>query len=1153
MVMTSDIAAFTPASDVLRERSHHVWLSSRERKYRAELWRGLRLVLRGLRALHRHRLLHRRVCAENLFCETNLGPRSFRLGGFEWSVRLGVPAMTPDYSDWSVPPEFVEAPGQYGYSMDTDWFGFGMLAARMLVSCEHLSAQGPVERRDAVHRLVNDASHLTEAEQALVARLLPREPERRLGIADRLAEVEARIEAIIDQLTELGDPSLSRPLVVALNTDARFLDRLRTSLRSPGEAPAAVDAGLASVVEAVQDDLKDAQIAPFGRDGVVLVGRRLRLALIQWQVGATKTWDFAFAPTLFPGSVPVDLLPLPSGRVRVMARQAVSSDRTLRRMTSSWSSRIGDLVYEQDLTHDVGLLFDFLRCSNQLELLMRSTEMFRYTLLPEEEPADGHITIAEIKVEAPPSYLASRGMVDYYDRKLERADDDESTNVLLFADNELMEAWADVREQHSRRWRIVDVNSETNRITLAPAAPTISPKVPPSQGVVRPDDLHGQLQLIFRRNRAIRDLKDHYYLLKALAAPSEVSIDTQAPLTSRSLKSGVDKHKEAIIDDILRVRPIYALQGPPGTGKTTLVAHLVSHILSEDPVSQILITAPTNHAVDVLRRKVASTAEKAVADARGTDRTPVTDIETPFAVRLYSKRHSRTAVRREGSAEAVSRELLTAALNRLERQPALGDSYDILRDEWKRSAATMLEALCVENTADPDLANFCELVRLGANVTYCTTSSGDLEELAKGDQSFDWSIVEEAGISHGFDLALPMQAGHRWLLLGDQRQLEPHRIDYFDSVFSAQDPKGMLDGALSELRRLPSTTSKLRDSDWLTRWAQRYNEQERETFVQRSRDYLRTFGFVFDRCRAISGGLTTETAGGCYAATLESQYRMHADIGELISKVYYPEIVGGLKCMSPTEDVTHLFSEPAGIRGKSIVWVDVPWVAEHNDYELTRHSPDEILALDAFLRILASSHDYGDQAREREVAILSPYRQQVRLIDEFYALTPPELGGLRLRTPHRRGGRRPQGVAHTVDQFQGDEAHVVVVSMVRNTKAEQQPKEDPGKPLGFLKAPSRMNVLLSRAQALLVIVGSWNFFEHVSAAIPPRSLLAGARLGEEDSPAHWPALTSELREWFRDGRALKVDARAWVESASPDARRRAWARVEAEIKSRSHI
>src|SRR5262249_31641175 len=154
-------------------------------------------------------------------------------------------------------------------------------------------------------------------------------------------------------------------------------------LRSPGDPPPAPDAGLAPVLNAVQDDLKNAQIAPFGRYGVVLVGRRLRLTLVPWQAGPTKTWDFAFTPTLFSRPVPVHLLALPPGRVRVMTRPEVSSDqRTLKRMTSSWSSRIDDLIYEQDLTQDVGLLFDFLRCSNQLELLMRSTELFRYTLLP---------------------------------------------------------------------------------------------------------------------------------------------------------------------------------------------------------------------------------------------------------------------------------------------------------------------------------------------------------------------------------------------------------------------------------------------------------------------------------------------------------------------------------------------------------------------------------------------------------------------------------------------------------------------------------------------------------------------------------------------------------------------------------------------------
>ena len=53
--------------------------------------------------------------------------------------------------------------------------------------------------------------------------------------------------------------------------------------------------------------------------------------------------------------------------------------------------------------------------------------------------------------------------------------------------------------------------------------------------------------------------------------------------------------------------------------------------------------------------------------------------------------------------------------------------------------------------------DFCELVRRGASLTYCTTSAGDLEELAEGRQAFDWSIIEEAGKAHGFDLALPLE------------------------------------------------------------------------------------------------------------------------------------------------------------------------------------------------------------------------------------------------------------------------------------------------------------------------------------------------------------------------------------------------------------
>jgi superfamily I DNA and/or RNA helicase len=48
----------------------------------------------------------------------------------------------------------------------------------------------------------------------------------------------------------------------------------------------------------------------------------------------------------------------------------------------------------------------------------------------------------------------------------------------------------------------------------------------------------------------------------------------------------------------------------------------------------------------------------------------------------------------------------------------------------------------------------------------------------------------------------------------------------------------------------------------------------------------------------------------------------------------------------------------------------------------------------------------------------------------------------------------------------------VIVSLVRNNDFS------PGSGLGFLQESSRMNVLFSRAERLLVLVGSWDFFKH---------------------------------------------------------------------------
>jgi hypothetical protein len=97
----------------------------------------------------------------------------------------------------------------------------------------------------------------------------------------------------------------------------------------------------------------------------------------------------------------------------------------------------------------------------------------------------------------------------------------------------------------------------------------------------------------------------------------------------------------------------------------------------------------------------------------------------------------------------------------------------------------------------------------------------------------------------------------------------------------------------------------------------------------------------------------------------------------------------------------------------------------------------------------------------------------------------------------------------TVDQFQGSEADVVIVSLVRNNALV------PWKSIGFLKESNRMNVLLSRARQKLIIVGSWDFFD----------TRCNAFTSKDDEHFYIGEMMSRMKEAERLGRLAKVPYR----------------------------
>ncbi|KAJ6650188.1 putative RNA helicase armi [Pseudolycoriella hygida] len=92
-----------------------------------------------------------------------------------------------------------------------------------------------------------------------------------------------------------------------------------------------------------------------------------------------------------------------------------------------------------------------------------------------------------------------------------------------------------------------------------------------------------------------------------------------------------------------------------------------------------------------------------------------------------------------------------------------------------------------------------------------------------------------------------------------------------------------------------------------------------------------------------------------------------------------------------------------------------------------------------------------------DIGIITPYVQQVRTIRSIILKS---IVGTDIRLPK----------IGTVEEFQGQERKVILVSTVRTM--EKELCKDKRYSLGFIKCAKRMNVAISRARAALVIFGS---------------------------------------------------------------------------------
>lgn len=305
---------------------------------------------------------------------------------------------------------------------------------------------------------------------------------------------------------------------------------------------------------------------------------------------------------------------------------------------------------------------------------------------------------------------------------------------------------------------------------------------------------------------------------------------------------------------------------------------------------------------------------------------------------------------------------------------------------------------------------------------------------------FDTVIMDEASKATPPELLLPLCFGKRSIVIGDHRQLPP--------MLNEKDFKEALKEAGAE---------------------ELSNEIDRE-FTETSQ---------FERM------ILNPKVSKTIISRCNIQYRMHPDINEVIKQFYIDE--GGLE-PSPellenanVPELSNPFSRHHGLYldqfidpNTHTIWVNVKTPETREGTSVTNEG--EIQAIKMVMQLLKKASGFNElqkhweyikddfkRQQEQQVGVISFYGAQKRLIKR--SLTGI---GIPLKID-------------TVDRFQGMERNIIVVSTVRSNKQTKfGGKTTDNKDSGFAKSPQRLNVALSRARRLLIVVGNKEFFEQVT-------------------------------------------------------------------------
>ncbi|MCP4158874.1 MAG: AAA family ATPase [Deltaproteobacteria bacterium] len=511
-----------------------------------------------------------------------------------------------------------------------------------------------------------------------------------------------------------------------------------------------------------------------------------------------------------------------------------------------------------------------------------------------------------------------------------------------------------------------------------------------------------------------------------IEAPKMESFNFINPLLNKARIETPDNNQVRSVTKAVGNKNIFLIQGPPGTGKTTVIAEVVQQLTNKD--ERVLVTSQTHVAVDNVLDKLSDLSHLTLVRF-GNKKRIMSGLESFHIdnqvnalamyygsvvennIKLVLKKIECIDSSDDDSTKILSEYLsiitinypsnfeerliklnkdFISALNGLDIDQ-LSNLISVLK-AWQNEIASSLE----------DIAR--PIIYDSMNVAFATCIGVRIDKgLSDRDIKFDTVIIDEAGKANLSESIAAVSMAKKVILVGDHMQLPP----YMDSSLIDTEDKDSFPNS------------------------HRFN---RSKFDQEAiKHALTTSLFEF---------LVNKNKANLFPSTnielLNFQHRMHPDIGEFVSNVFYDsDVQMGASTSNNTLPLAFPFD-------KQVIFIDT--ANSRKPYESnvgTSYKNDT----EAFcISEIVIPKLIEENVDKDKFAIIAPYKAQVANIGS--KLEKSDISGIEVST---------------LDSFQGMEFDIIIFGFTRSER---------GKQVGFLDDARRLNVALSRAKKKLILVGN---------------------------------------------------------------------------------